>query len=234
MDANPAPVKAVSSSPSVEKKSSNTGETKRAQEHINKIMASPGGIASIVQLQHNLRLLLTHLLSLGVMAVPLRLSWAANIVRSNQVEFALQVLFVLLLSSNTTDSQAISGGMALVNDPRFSLLWILTASSGVIESIIFSAGRQVMNTQYMKECAAMILSEFNGRVPAVYELLMKLPGVGSKIAALVMMTCFGICPVSTRSSFLFLLSNVSPANNTLRAAVFLSSSNPRVLLWTST
>jgi hypothetical protein len=220
MDANPAPVKAVSSSPSVEKKSSNTGETKRAQEHINKIMASPGGIASIVQLQHNLRLLLTHLLSLGGMAVPLRLSWAANIVRSNQVE--------------STDSQAISGGMALVNDPRFSLLWILTASSGVIESIIFSAGRQVMNTQYMKECAAMILSEFNGRVPAVYELLMKLPGVGSKIAALVMMTCFGICPVSTRSSFLFLLSNVGPANNTLCAAVFLSSSNPRVLLWTST
>jgi len=66
-----------------------------------------------------------------------------------------------------------------------------TADIGEIESVIKSCGIYRNKAKAIKESATMIINEFDGRVPDNEENLLKLPGVGRKIANLVMSDYYG-------------------------------------------
>jgi endonuclease III len=154
------------------------------------------------------------LMESGVPA-PERMSWAEGIVPApDRVHFPIQVLFVLLMSGNTTDQQCIKEGRKLVNDPRFSLEWINSLSQDELAKIIFKAGKQNVNANYMKQVARILVDEYGGCVPADFDKIRGLPGAGDKMACIVIKTCFDIeIPVSVGESLygmLFLFSDVVP------------------------
>ena len=124
---------------------------------------------------------------------PARMNWAEAIVAHG--DFALQLLVMLFLSSSTTDEQCIRVGLEMVNNPEFSLRWILETPANVIQNIIRSAGRYNDVTNFMKRSAEIIFRKHGGMVPCSYTDLLELPGVGPKIATIVMKTAFNFCPV---------------------------------------
>lgn len=60
-----------------------------------------------------------------------------------------------------------------------------------IEKIIFPCGLYRTKAKNLKDAAIMIVKDYGGRVPDTFEELIKLPGVGSKIANLMLGDCFG-------------------------------------------
>lgn len=194
-----------------------TGKRKReptAQEYIpllEKKFGSLGVIAMMHAMHH--KFLRTLLLEEGIVLPP-RLNWAEAIVPApHRVEFAFQVLVMLLMSSATTDDACVKYGLPLVNHALFSLDWVIHSSVETLFSIIGSAGRYNDNIKYMKEAAESIKRDFNGKVPQSIPDLMELNGVGQKIAAIVMKTCFPNANV--RSGVLACFRLVSPSHQLL-------------------
>jgi endonuclease-3 len=61
-----------------------------------------------------------------------------------------------------------------------------------IENLIRSTGFFRNKAKNIKHCAARLVEEYNGKVPASLEALIKLPGVGRKTANVVLCAAFGI------------------------------------------
>jgi endonuclease III len=122
---------------------------------------------------------------------PHRLLWLKDIVVKDGC-FPLQVAVILAISSSTSDAQAITAGLSLVNDPRFSLDWVRHLPLDELEDIIRIAGRQQMNARNIRGIAHMIAVDFAGKFPAEPEKMMKLPGIGPKSAFIIQKTCFGV------------------------------------------
>lgn len=65
------------------------------------------------------------------------------------------------------------------------------APIGEIEKLVFSCGVYKVKAQNIKDFSAIICERFEGRVPDTMEALLTLPGVGRKIANLVLGDVFG-------------------------------------------
>jgi endonuclease-3 len=61
-----------------------------------------------------------------------------------------------------------------------------------LEKDIYSTGFFRQKAKSIKECCTILISEHNGEVPADFEALYKLPGVGRKTASVVAGNAFGI------------------------------------------
>jgi endonuclease III len=61
-----------------------------------------------------------------------------------------------------------------------------------LEKDIYSTGFYRQKAKRIKECCTILLNEHNGNVPADFEALYKLPGVGRKTASVVAGNAFGI------------------------------------------
>lgn len=68
-----------------------------------------------------------------------------------------------------------------------------------IEKAIFPVGFYKTKARMLKKTATELLEEFNGKVPGTKDDLLKLPGVGPKVASLVLVWGFGLpyIPVDT-------------------------------------
>lgn len=66
------------------------------------------------------------------------------------------------------------------------------ASPGVLEEAIRSCGFFNQKARSIRESSRILLDEHNGEVPADMETLLRLPGVGRKIANAVLGECFGV------------------------------------------
>ncbi|MCL5009811.1 MAG: endonuclease III [Candidatus Parvarchaeota archaeon] len=68
-----------------------------------------------------------------------------------------------------------------------------------IEKLIYPVGFYKTKAKLLKRSCAMLIDDFGGKVPSDKKDLMKLPGVGHKVAALVLVWAFGLpyIPVDT-------------------------------------
>ena len=65
------------------------------------------------------------------------------------------------------------------------------APIGEIERLVYSCGVYKVKAQNIKEFSRMIVEDFDGRVPDTMDDLLKLPGVGRKIANLILGDIYG-------------------------------------------
>jgi endonuclease-3 len=67
-----------------------------------------------------------------------------------------------------------------------------TLSETKIKNLIYPVGFYKTKAKHLKKLAAILITEFKGKIPNKREDLMKLPGVGRKTANLVLNRAFGI------------------------------------------
>lgn len=68
----------------------------------------------------------------------------------------------------------------------------IKVSNSELEKDIFSSGFYRQKTKSIKNCCAVLIEEYNGKVPNNFNKLVKLPGVGRKTASVVAGNAFGI------------------------------------------
>jgi endonuclease-3 len=110
--------------------------------------------------------------------------------------FEFQILVAAMLSSQTKD-QCVKQGMDSLLTGDFSVGGILSMTEDEIDEKIKMVGFHRTKAKNIKSVASILATEFGGRVPASFDHLVSLPGVGPKMANLVMSSAFqqssGIC-----------------------------------------
>ena len=108
------------------------------------------------------------------------------------------LLVAVVLSAQTTDAQVNKVTPALFKVARTPQK-LAALSEGQILDAIRSCGLAPSKARNLKKLALTLLQEHGGKVPADFEALEKLPGVGHKTASVVMAQAFGIpaFPVDT-------------------------------------
>jgi endonuclease-3 len=110
--------------------------------------------------------------------------------------FEFQVLVAAMLSSQTKD-QIVSAAMTNLRCSDLSLFGVLSQSEEELDEKIKMVGFHRTKSKNIRLAAALIQERHGGRVPQSYDDLVKLPGVGPKMANLVMSCAFnvstGIC-----------------------------------------
>lgn len=101
-----------------------------------------------------------------------------------------QLLVMARLSAQCTDERVNIVSVELFR--RFPTAADMAAADlADIESLIRSCGLYHTKAQSIKECAAILVRDYGGRVPDTMEALLALPGVGRKIANLVLGDVWG-------------------------------------------
>ena len=110
--------------------------------------------------------------------------------------FEFQILVAAMLSSQTKD-QCVKQGMDSLLTGDLSVDGILSMTEDEIDEKIKMVGFHRTKAKNIKAVASILASDFGGRVPASFDQLVSLPGVGPKMANLVMSCAFqqssGIC-----------------------------------------
>ncbi|XP_062566436.1 endonuclease III-like protein 1 [Saccostrea cucullata] len=99
--------------------------------------------------------------------------------------YRYQVLVSLMLSSQTKD-QITSAAMKKLREHGCSIDSILQTSDEVLGQLIYPVGFWRRKVEYIKKTSKILQEEYNGDIPESVEKLCKLPGVGPKMAYLVM------------------------------------------------
>lgn len=109
-----------------------------------------------------------------------------------------QLLAAVMLSAQCRDER-----VNLVTEKLFAVAPDAAAMSQTpveeIEKIIRPCGLSNHKSRNLRECAGIIVAQFNGEVPQTMEELIKLPGIGRKSANVLLGNCFDIpgFPVDT-------------------------------------
>ncbi|XP_059408921.1 endonuclease III-like protein 1 isoform X2 [Carassius carassius] len=96
-----------------------------------------------------------------------------------------QVLISLMLSSQTKD-HVTAGAMQRLRGHGLSVDAVLTLDNETLGKLIYPVGFWRTKVKYIKQATALIQQEFGGDIPDTVEGLMRLPGVGPKMAHLAM------------------------------------------------
>lgn len=96
-----------------------------------------------------------------------------------------QVLISLMLSSQTKD-QVTAGAMQRLREHELSVDGILKMDNETLGKLIYPVGFWRTKVKYIKQATALIQQEFGGDIPNTVEGLIRLPGVGPKMAHLAM------------------------------------------------
>ena len=101
-----------------------------------------------------------------------------------------KTLIITILSSRTTDKTLLK-----IHDKLFSEIRELDdlrrLSAKQIEKLIYPVGFYRNKAKYLKRLPEVIDNKFNGEIPNTVEGLVKLPGVGRKVANVVSVVAFG-------------------------------------------
>jgi endonuclease-3 len=95
----------------------------------------------------------------------------------------------------------------------------IKVSNSELEKDIFSTGFYRQKSRSIKNCCSVLIEKYNGNVPSDFNELIKLPGVGRKIASVVAGNAFGI-PAFAVDTHVIRLSNVFG---------FVKTTNPEVI-----
>ena len=102
-----------------------------------------------------------------------------------------QLLIAAILAAQCTDARVNRiTAVLFVRYPDLSAL--AAASQEEIETIIRSCGLYHNKAKAIRLCSQMLVERYNGAVPADLDILLSLPGVGRKIANLILGDSFGI------------------------------------------
>ncbi|XP_073699308.1 endonuclease III-like protein 1 [Garra rufa] len=96
-----------------------------------------------------------------------------------------QVLISLMLSSQTKD-HVTAGAMQRLREHELSVDAVLKMDDETLGKLIYPVGFWRTKVKYIKQTTALIQQEFGGDIPDTVEGLMRLPGVGPKMAHLAM------------------------------------------------
>ncbi len=120
-------------------------------------------------------------------------SWEAPVVTlvAQHTNDPFRVLICALLSTRTKDettAKVCQKFFKKVKTPED----ILKLSTEQLEELIYPVGFYRNKAKQLKELARILIEDFKGRVPDKLEDLLKLPGVGRKVANLVLSDGYGI------------------------------------------
>ena len=101
------------------------------------------------------------------------------------------LLVAVVLSAQTTDAQVNKVTPALFKRAR-TPRQLAALSESEILGLIRSCGLAPGKARNLKKIAIVLLTEHKGKVPADFEALERLPGVGHKTASVVMNQAFGV------------------------------------------
>ncbi|KAL0202838.1 hypothetical protein M9458_000856, partial [Cirrhinus mrigala] len=96
-----------------------------------------------------------------------------------------EVLISLMLSSQTKD-HVTAGAMQRLRERELSVDAVLKMDDETLGKLIYPVGFWRTKVKYIKQATALIQQEFGGDIPDTLEGLMRLPGVGPKMAHLAM------------------------------------------------
>jgi endonuclease-3 len=100
------------------------------------------------------------------------------------VVFRFQVLTALMLSSQTKDA-VVGETMRILQRHGLTVQNIHDTDHETLNGLIKKVGFHNNKTKFMKQAAEIILTQYNGDIPPTADELMKLPGVGPKMAYIV-------------------------------------------------
>lgn len=106
--------------------------------------------------------------------------------------FRFQVLISLMLSSQTKDA-IVGETMRALQEHGLTVVNIAQTSHEKLNSLIRRVGFHNNKTKYIKETVEILISEYNGDIPPNAVEMMKLPGVGPKMAFIVENVGWGTC-----------------------------------------
>ncbi|MFO7446152.1 MAG: endonuclease III [Ignavibacteriaceae bacterium] len=110
-------------------------------------------------------------------------------------ETPFQLLISTILSAQCTDERVniVTGSLfQKYKSPED----FLKVPNDELEKDIFSTGFYRQKAKNIKECCSILIKEYGGNVPADFDALHKLPGVGRKTASVVVGNAFGIPAVA--------------------------------------
>ena len=123
-----------------------------------------------------------------------------------EFENPFQLLVSTILSAQCTDER-----VNIVTKSLFKKYKkpqdFLNVSSEELEKDIFSTGFYRQKAKSIKNCCNTLLEKYQGKVPADFELLIALPGIGRKTASVVAGNAFGI-PAIAVDTHVIRLSNL--------------------------
>ncbi|XP_025909682.1 endonuclease III-like protein 1, partial [Nothoprocta perdicaria] len=96
-----------------------------------------------------------------------------------------QVLLSLMLSSQTKD-EVTSAAMQRLRQRGLTVDSILQMDDATLGQIIYPVGFWRTKVKYIKQTTAILKEQYGGDIPSTVEELVKLPGVGPKMAHLAM------------------------------------------------
>jgi len=102
----------------------------------------------------------------------------------------LRALICTLLSTRTKDETTAEVCKRLFERVK-SLDDLLEIDQKELEGLLYPVGFYKNKAKYLKQMALQIKEEFNGEVPNTLEGLLKLKGVGRKVANIVLVEAFG-------------------------------------------
>ncbi|KAL7440461.1 hypothetical protein ACHAXH_005535 [Discostella pseudostelligera] len=104
--------------------------------------------------------------------------------------FRFQVLTALMLSSQTKDA-IVGETVRALQKHGLTVENINNTDHTTLNRLIGKVGFHNNKTKFMKQAAEIIISQYNGDIPPTAEEMMKLPGVGPKMAYIVEHIAFG-------------------------------------------
>jgi len=101
-----------------------------------------------------------------------------------------KVLISTILSARAKDIQTekVSKELFKIADSAEKLAKL---DENVLCKVIYSIGFYKIKAQRIKKASQFLLENYNGKVPDKLEGLLKIPGVGRKVASIVLSECFG-------------------------------------------
>ena len=114
---------------------------------------------------------------------------AVEKISEEQAEDPFQILIATILSARTQDATTHAASTRLFKRARTPRT-MAKLPVKEIERLIYPVSFYRYKAQYVKDCCAMLVARFGGRVPSTMEELVMLPGVGRKTANLVLILGF--------------------------------------------
>jgi endonuclease III len=119
---------------------------------------------------------------------------------------AFELLIATILSAQCTDERVNIITRDLFKKFKMPEDYLLVPDEE-LEKNIFSAGFYRQKSKSIKNCCRVLVEEYKSRVPADFEQLSRLPGVGRKTASVVAGNAFGI-PAIAVDTHVIRLSNI--------------------------
>ncbi len=114
--------------------------------------------------------------------------------------YRFQVLIALMLSSQTKDA-VVGDTMRALQKHGLSPENIHKTDAEVLNSLINKVGFHNNKTKYIKQTVEKLVNEFDGDIPPTAEEMIKLPGIGPKMAYIIENVAFGVSTGIGVSSF---------------------------------